>query len=124
MSDKALKVTLAIIVILALIAFGVILYKATEPNTSPSPNPPTSPPQGTGGALSGIISSIGGWFGSLFSNNNNPPVVDCDPNHIGYDKDGTPNPNCGKDYSGCDPDVCDPNRSGWNMCGMPDNRCY
>lgn len=124
--SKGWKIGLVIFAVLALIALAIIIVRATKPEpVAPAPQPQGD--GGLGGALGGILSGLGGWIGSLFGSGgggNSPSVVDCDPNNIGYDKDGTKNPNCGKDYTGCDYDKCDPNREGWNMCGMPDNRCY
>lgn len=124
--SKGWKITLAVLAGLSLIALAIILYNATKPKPvgPPAPSPDAG---GFGGAIGTIIAGLGGWLGNLFGSGGSGasvPVVECDPDRIGYNKDGTANPNCGKDYTGCDYEKCDPNRSGWNMCGIPDNRCY
>lgn len=108
-----------------IILFGYLIYKLIQNNTQPAPPAPQpgQQPNLIQSIISGAANLIKGWFGTG-SSNNEPGVVNCDPNNPGYDVDGSANPNCGKDYTNCDSSKCDPNRSGFNQCGFLDLNCF
>lgn len=125
MTQKTINIILLSLLAVAII-IGVIAIFRKPAQPPVQVQPPGTPPQsGLGGALGSILSNIltADFWKNLFGRKEEYPVVDCDPNRPGFEKDGTANPNCGKNYTGCDPNKCDPNRSGWNECGFLDARC-
>lgn len=118
--SKTVKWIIIILLILTLVA--VVFFIIREIN-KPTQQGPGTAPGGIASILGAYLPQLSNWVKGLFGGKG-PDVVDCDPNRPGYEKDGTYNVNCGKNYTGCDPDKCDPLRSGWNQCGFPDNRCY
>lgn len=121
------KIAIAIIAIIGLIVLAVVIAKATTPQPVVTTQQQQS---GTGfsGNLGNIIAgAIGGFLGNLFGgggkDNDTPATVQCDPNRAGYELDGTPNANCGKDYTGCVAGKCNPNRYGYDECGFPNVNC-
>lgn len=127
MSQKTINILLVSGLILLLILGVSSLVKASgTSNLPPAPSPDANPKAGLGDAFGKILGQIfsGNWFKNIFSGKDDlPSVVNCDPNRVGYDMDGTANANCGKDYTGCKVGVCDPNRLGWDECGFPDMNC-
>lgn len=120
--NKTVKWILISVLIIVLAVVVYYLVKASQQPSTQPPGPP-APPGGPGTDLANILGGLfsGNWWKNLFGGS--PKVVDCDPARPGYEKDGTPNANCGKDYTGCDINKCDLNRPGWNQCGFPDTRC-
>lgn len=120
------KKTVTWIVIAALVIALIIgLYfvvKAMEPKL---PVISTTTPGTTPAPTTGIVDILGTLFEGIKNlfGPKSPEVVQCDPSRPGYEKDGTPNPNCGKDYTGCELGKCDPNRSGYDECGFPTINC-
>lgn len=95
--------------IIAILAF--IRSGKTPPATPQNPNPQ---PLGYGDAIKDILNEAisGGWFGLGDKK--------CDPNNVGFQKDGTYNPDkCGVRSGG----QCDPDNYGYTLDGFPDPNC-
>ena|ERR1051326_5574014 len=125
MSQKVINGILIGLLIVAILLGSLALAKANKPMVPPTPQNPNPPPQGLGNAFGQILSNLfnSDFWKNLFGKKDEYPVVDCDPNRKGYEKDGTPNPNCGKDYTGCTVGKCDPKRPGFDECGFLDVNC-
>lgn len=124
--QKTINTILFILLGLAIIIGLIALWPKKEDATQPPINPPPPTTSGLGGALGGILSGVfaGDWWKKIFGGKKDEyPVVDCDPARPGYEKDGTVNPNCGKDYTGCVQGKCDPKRPGFDECGFLDVNC-
>lgn len=139
-SQRTINISLIIALLLG-ITIAVMAYIRSGKTPPPTPEDPNPKPYGLGGAFASILAQAGGLISNLFTGACDPKregytkggqykpekcgyvAIDCDPNRVGFEKDGTPNALCGKDYTGCDYNKCDPNRYGWNECGFLDNRC-
>lgn len=125
--QKTINIFLIILLVIALVLGVVGLVKASQPPVPVDPNAPPPPP-GLGTAFGNILSNVfsSNWWKNIFKKDAIFSPEDCDPNRIGYTKDGKYDTRCTvftpKDL-GCT-GACDPNRLGWNDCGLPDNNCY
>lgn len=114
-----------ILIAILVIIFAYLIYKLIQnaiSSPAPAPQPPGQQPGLVQSIIAGAANLIKGWFGT--GSSGEPGVVNCDPNHPGYDVDGSANPNCGKDYTNCDSSKCDDSRSGFNQCGFLDLNCF
>ena len=120
--NKTVKWILIGALVIALLIGLYFLAKASEPKLIIPGQAPQPAPGDLNTNIVGILGSLFTGIQNLFGGGT-PKVVDCDPDRPGYEKDGTANPNCAKDYTGCKVGVCDPKRSGYDECGFPTINC-
>jgi|SRR3990167_10911473 len=127
MDKSTIKWLIIAAVIIGLIIVAVLIAMAAKPGTKTITGGGTTQTPGLGGTLGNILGGVfsGNWWSNIFGGGGagNYETVNCDPNRPGYDKDGTPNPNCGKSYAGCTAGKCDPARPGFDECGFLNSNC-
>lgn len=117
MPQKTINILLFILLAFVVIGILYLIFKPAD-TTAPPQAPPATPPSGFGKGFADILSQIPNIWKSLFGNKpSNYSQTMCDPEKIGYNKNGVLDPSCGGGAGSCNPFLCDENRPGYTQCG-------